>query len=669
MGGSTHRDASDYGWRDGIRLSPAARGRGAPAVALQSRLMARRRRQELERVLGANALFATAYGNVGSSIYYALGVTAVYALGLTPLVFVIAGIFFAATAATYAEGTVRYPEAGGSSSFARHAFNELVSFGAAWAQMLNYIITIAISAFFVPHYLSIFWGPLRENPWDIIGGATVIAVLVALNIVGIQESARLNIVLAIVDFATQLLLVLLGFVLILSPSTLTHNVHLGSAPTWGQFFLAIPVGMIAYTGIETVSNLAEEARDPVRSIPRSISMVAFAVFAIYFTLPLVALSALPVHLIGGHQTTLLALTPEKGGFQNDPVLGVVEHLGIGGALLSALKLYVGLLAATILFIATNAGIIGASRITYSMASYRQLPEVFRRLHPRFKTPWLSLIVFAGFVSIVVLLPGRTAFLGTMYSFGAMLSFTVAHASVIQLRRRFPDAELAFRARPNLVVRGVSWPLFALFGGTATALAWLVVIVQSPGTRYAGLAWLAVGFAVYVVYRRRVVRVSVRETVRAPVVIGPAAALEYRTILVPVAPGYPSDEAMDVACRLATERRATIVAVTVVEVPLELPLFATVPEEVAAANELLDEARAIGESYGVRVIPRMIRARKAGRAIVDEAIRRHAEIIVMGGPRRVRLRTGRRRIFGDSVDFVLRHAPCRVMVAAAREAAA
>src|SRR5881398_1328411 len=173
--------------------------------------MSRRRQQnELERVLGANALFATAYGNVGSSIYYALGVTAVFALGLTPLVFVIAGIFFAATAATYAEGTVRYPEAGGSSSFARHAFNELVSFGAAWAQMLNYIITIAISAFFVPHYLSIFWAPLRENPWDIIGGALVVAVLVLLNVVGIQESARLNIFLALIDFSTQVLLVILG---------------------------------------------------------------------------------------------------------------------------------------------------------------------------------------------------------------------------------------------------------------------------------------------------------------------------------------------------------------------------------------------------------------------------------------------------------------------------
>src|SRR5437660_12383645 len=178
----------------------------------------RRRQQRLERVLGTPALFATAYGNVGSSIYYALGVTAAFALGLTPLVFVVAGIFFAATALTYSEGTVRYPEAGGSSSFARHAFNERISFGAAWAQMLNYIITIAISAFFVPHYLSIFWSPLKQNPWDIVGGAVVIVILVGLNVVGIQESARVNILLAVVDFATQLLLVLLGFILVLSPS-------------------------------------------------------------------------------------------------------------------------------------------------------------------------------------------------------------------------------------------------------------------------------------------------------------------------------------------------------------------------------------------------------------------------------------------------------------------
>jgi basic amino acid/polyamine antiporter, APA family len=632
--------------------------------------VARRRRQaELERVLGANALFATAYGNVGSSIYYALGVTAFFALGLTPAVFVIAGLFFAATAATYAEGTVSFPEAGGSSSFARHAFNELVSFGAAWAQMLNYVITIAISAFFVPHYLSIFWEPLRSNPWDIIGGAVVIVVLVALNIVGIQESAKINIVLAGIDFATQLLLVLLGFALVFSPHTLVLNVHLGTAPTWSNFLLAIPVGMIAYTGIETVSNLSEEARDPVRSIPRSILMVAIAVFAIYFTLPLIALSAMPVHLVGGHYVTKLGLPPAQHGFANDPVLGLVENLGLHGALLSVIKVYVGLLAATILFIATNAGVIGASRITYAMAGYRQLPAVFRRLHPKFKTPWIALIVFAGFVSILVLLPGKTDFLGTMYAFGAMLSFTVAHASVIQLRRKQAGEDIPWRAKPNFRWRGVDWPLFAVIGALGTGLSWIDVVIQYPSTRYVGLGWLAVGFAAYVVYRRRIVGVPLRETVRAPVMYGPAAALEFRSILVPIAPGYPSDEAMDFACRLAAERRASIVALTAIQVPLDLPLDTLLPDEVEEANEQLDEARAIGESYGVNVIGRIARTRNIGRAIADEAVRRGAEVIVMAGPRRVRLQQGRRQIFGDAVDFVLRHAPCRVMIVTARERAA
>ena len=615
-------------------------------------------------MLGANALFATAYGNVGSSIYYALGLTASIALGMTPLVFIISGLIFAATAATYAEGTVRYPEAGGSSSFARHAFNELVSFGAAWAQMLNYVITVAISVIFVPHYLSIFWEPLRTTPWDVIVGIAVTWLLVGLNIVGIKEAANLNVLLAVLDFATQLLLVGLGFVLIFSPHVIAANIHFGVAPTWSNFALAIPVAMIAYTGIETVSNLAEEARDPVRSVPRAISWVAIAVFAIYFTLPWVALSAMPVHKEGAKYVTQLGQNPPHG-FKNDPVLGLVQNLGLHGAVLNAAKIYVGILAATILFIATNAGVIGASRITYSMASHRQLPEVFRRLHPRLKTPWLSLVVFAGLAPTLFLLSGQVDFLGRMYAFGAMLSFTIAHAAVTALRaKKGENDEPPWHARPSFRFRGVDWPLFAIVGGLGTGAAWLVVVVQDAPTRYAGLGWLVAGFVFYALYRRKL-GAPMRETVRAPVVIM-AGSLEYRNILVPIAPGYPSDEAMQVACRLAGERRASIIAETVIEVPLELPLDAYLPERVEEANEQLDEASAIGELYGVRVTERIVRARNAGRAIVDEATRRDSEIIVMGGPRRVRLAVGKRAIFGDTVDFVLKHATCRVMVAAAKD---
>jgi basic amino acid/polyamine antiporter, APA family len=623
----------------------------------------RRRRQShsLERVLGAPALFATAYGNVGSSIYYALGLVAGIALGLTPLVFIISGLIFAATAATYAEGTVRYPEAGGSASFARHAFNELVSFGAAWAQMLNYVITIAISVIFVPHYLSIFWAPLKTNPWDIVVGIGLTWLLVGINVVGVREAARLNILLAVVDFATQLLLVALGFFLIFSPHILSSNVHFGVAPSWSAFLLAIPVGMIAYTGIETVSNLAEEARDPVRSIPKAISWVAIAVFAIYFTLPWIALSAMPVVHEGGHYVTQLGQDPPHG-FKNDPVLGLVENLGLHGATLGILKVYVGILAATILFIATNAGVIGASRITYSMASYRQLPAVFRRLHPKLKTPWLALVVFAGVGSSIFILAGQVDFLGRMYAFGAMLSFTIAHASIVALRVRFRDAELEWRARPNLRLFGIEWPLFALIGALGTGAAWLVVVVKDAPTRYAGLAWLIVGFAFYVLYRRRL-KLALRTTARTPIPLGPALALEYRSILVPIVAGPESREAVEVAARLATERAGRIVLLRVIVVPLELPLDADLTEQVEEAHQLLDEAYAIVEPYGVRAVERVVRARQAGRAIVEEADRRVTEVVVLGARR-----GGYKEIFGATVAYVLKNAPSRVMVAAGRKVA-
>jgi APA family basic amino acid/polyamine antiporter len=627
----------------------------------------RRRQQGLERVLGTPALFATAYGNVGSSIYYALGVTAAFALGLTPLVFVIAGLIFAATSATYAEGTVRYPEAGGSSSFARHAFNELASFGAAWAQMLVYVATVAISAFFVPHYLSVFWEPLRENPWDIVVGAVVVVLLVAINIVGVKEAASLNVFLAVVDFATQALLVGVGFFLVFDLDTLRSNVELGVAPTWSQFFIAIPIAMLAYTGVETVSNLAEEVRDPPRNVPNAYKLIALAVFAIYFTLPAIALSALPVFQRDGEYVTKLGLPPEEGGFEGDPILGVVENLGLSeGALLHGLEVYVGILAATILVIATNAGVIGASRITYAMSGYRQLPLGFRRLHPRFKTPWVALVIFAGLFPILTILPGQTDFLGTMYSFGATLSFTVAHASIVALRVRRREEEIAYRARPNLRLRGIDWPLFAIVGGIGTLLAWTVIVVQDPTTRWAGFAWLALGFVGYAAYRRWSLRVPLTATERAPaLVLGPSLTVEYRTLVVPVLRTAESEEALVAAARLAADRGSTVAVVHVIEVPLDLPLDVELPEAEREADDVLDSSAALLEAYGVRAVARLQRARAAGPAIVEEAARRNAELIVVGAPR---VRPGRKQIFGRTVDYVLKNAASRVLIAAGRHAA-
>src|SRR5215208_2487435 len=373
------------------------------------------REEALKRVHGTGALFSAAYGNVGSSIYYALGVVAAFALGLTPVTFLIAGIIFAFTAATYIEGTVMYPEAGGSASFARHAFNELVSFVAGWGQMLNYIITAAISAFFVPHYLAVFWEPLGDGPGDVIAGIALVALLAALNVKGTQESSRLNLILAIGDLFTQILLVAIGVVLVLSPETLVNNIHLGVAPTWGNAALGIAVGMIAYTGIETISNMAEEAKDANRTIPRGTGLVVLAVLGLYLLLPVIALSAMPVTEHAGEFSTALGTT-----FADDPVLGIVENLGLGPGLTDALRYYVGVLAAVILIIATNAALIGVSRLTFSMGQYRQLPETLRRVHPRFHTPYIAILAFSADAALTIL-PGQPDFLATLYSFGAMLS--------------------------------------------------------------------------------------------------------------------------------------------------------------------------------------------------------------------------------------------------------
>ena len=384
-------------------------------------------------MLGTGALFASAYGNVGSSLYYALGLVAGFALGLTPVVFLVAGLIFAATAASYAEATTMFPEAGGSSSFARKAFNEFWSFFAAWGQMLTYIITVAISAFFVPHYLAVFWEPLGESPGDIVGGIVVVVVLAVVNVRGVKESAGVNVLFAVADFLTQVVLVLVGLVLVFSPSVLVDNVDLGVTPTWREFLIAIPVAMLAYTGIETVSNLAEEARDYGTTIPRGIGGVVAAVAVIYAFLPAVALSAMPV--VNGETT--LAQSKEDGGYADDPVLGVVENMELG-ALQGAAEIYVGVLAATILFIATNAGVIGVSRLTYSMGQYRQLPDRLRQLHPRYRTPYVAILVF-GAVACLTIVPGQAEYLGKVYAFGAMLSFTIAHVSVCALRISRPDA--------------------------------------------------------------------------------------------------------------------------------------------------------------------------------------------------------------------------------------
>jgi basic amino acid/polyamine antiporter, APA family len=610
------------------------------------------REESLRRVHGVGALFSAAYGNVGSSIYYALGVVAVFALGLTPVTFVIAGLIFAFTAATYIEGTVMYPEAGGSASFARHAFNELVSFFAAWGQMLNYIITVAISAFFVPHYLAVFWDPLGHGPGDIIGGIVLIALLAALNVKGTKESARFNLILAIADLLTQIALVVIGIALVLNADTLVDNVHFGVAPTWGDFALGIAVGMIAYTGIETISNMAEEARDADRTVPRGTGLTVLAVLGLYVLLPVIALSAMPVTQdASGNFSTELGTT-----FADDPVLGIVENLGLSAGLTDALRIYVGVLAAVILIIATNAALIGLSRLTFSMGHYRQLPERLRQIHPRFRTPFVAILVFSA-VAAITLLPGETELLATMYSFGAMLSFTVAHVSVIQLRRRYPDRERPWKPPFNFRVFGAEVPLTAILGGLGTFAAWIVVMALNTRTLVIGGMWMAIGISIYLLYRRQQ-RLPLAKTVKVitPEPLG-VEEVEYQSILVAFEDDPFSKEMVATADRLAARRRRGIHVLSLINVPTHLPLDAPLEAEESAAQSKIERAKLI---CGMRVTGHVDRVRpgQAGHFIAEEARAIKAAAVVV----QLTYRNGT-PMYGKTLQSVMAERPCRVIVVA------
>jgi basic amino acid/polyamine antiporter, APA family len=614
--------------------------------------VAERRLEGLQRVLGVYPLASSAYGNVGSSIYYALGLVASLALGLTPVVFIISGFIFFLTASTYAEATAMFPEAGGSSSFARHAFNEFWSFFAAWGQMLNYMLTVATSAFFVPHYIGgLFWPALGHPPGDVVAGIVVIIALALINIRGVEESIGVNLVLAVIDFCTQVLIVLVGLVLVFSPTTLVNNVHLGVAPTWGDFFVAIPLCMLAYTGIETISNMSEEAKDPGRTVPRAINRVVIAVFAIYALLPAIALSALPVHCIGNHCQTLLGVSDQQGGYAGDPVLGVVRALNLG-PLQHAAEIYVGLLAATILFIATNAGILGVSRLTYSMGIHRQVPDRLRQLHPRYRTPWVGIILFS-FIAALTLIPGQATFLGNLYAFGAMLSFTIAHLAVTRMRISLTDVERPYRPPGNIRVRGKDLPLFAIVGGACTFASLCVLAALHTSVAIAGIGWLAVGMIVYPIYRHRHGLDLVTTTKVAIPRPATETEAEYESVLVAFDEHGYVPEVMATAARLAARRRRGIHVMVTIPVPANSPISAALPEQEALAQSIIEEAKV---QVGRRVSGHWekVRAGQTGRRIVDEAKEMHAAAIVMPMPQDG---SG----FGRALATVLRERPCRVIV--------
>jgi basic amino acid/polyamine antiporter, APA family len=610
----------------------------------------------LQRVLDAPALFSVAYGEIASSIYVALGIIALHALGLTPVVLALVGGLFLVVSLSYAEGTTAIPETGGAATFVRRAFNDLAGFLTGWALFLDYLIVIALSALFMPHYLSAALNvdALGDEPWDVVVGVCAILVIAAIRLVRRSAFYRYGIVVAVLDLITQAGLVALGFAFLFSPHALTKGISIGTSPSWHQIAFALPLAMLAYTGLETVANLAEETREPGRDLPRSLFSGIGLVVVIYVAIGLVGLSAFPAE----HGTTELGTT-----WLRDPMMGIVaalqEHVPSGFG--TALRIYVGLTGAVILLVAVTTSMSGFTRLAHSLGEHGQLPRAFGRLNRRtLVSP--EAIIAAATISIALLvgtafLTDEVTFLASLFSFGVLLAFTAAQLAVIRLRYSEPELARPYRAPGSIRLRGVEVPLPALVGSVATFAIFVDALATHPGARYGGPIWLAAGLVVYGVVRHTR-GAGLLEHVQAPPEHLPET--QYSSILVPMKLGLIGEEMIATAVKLAQERGADVEALHVIRVPLDRALETELDIEEERASASLAEAQLLGADYGVAVRGETVRARSIGEAIVKEAERSGADLIVLGSAPRWRRQS---RFFSPTVEYVLRKAPCEVLVVA------
>jgi basic amino acid/polyamine antiporter, APA family len=637
----------------------------------------------LRRGLGVPGLFVAVYSAVGFSIYFALGVVADRGLGLTPLVFLAAGLLFVLTTLSYVEGGAMLRERGGSSSFARHAFNELIAFIAGWAILIDYLIVAALAAISVPHYLEPISGDFSDAGWEIgIAGAVIVAacVLNVLNITGRGRERSLAI-LVLADIALQLAVIVVGVLTVFHPDRLTDQVHLLTSPSFHDLVYAAVVAMLAYAGIEAASDLAPDIDVHPRDLKRIVSLGAFAVPLVYAGMAAVALMAVPV--VAGPHGPETALGHQ---YVEAPILGVVSAYHPVWVS-HAMRWVVVLVATPVLFWAATTSMLGVSRHIYTLAINRQIPSWLGKLNSRHATPHVA-IALSGLIAIGLVVPTDVKLLAGLYAFGAMLAITIAQLSIIRLRITEPERPRPFRIPLDVPWRGARLPVPALFAALLSGLAFVSVLAYHERARWVGLGWMAFGLLFYVVYRKVVEgttltkRVSVTE--RALTKQVPEVA--FRNILVPVFGTKLDDDIVSTAGRLAAaeleeaegdEGETRLNIVYVVHVPLTLPLDAELPPDVEEeARRALKRATEVGEEYeDVKVVPETIRARDVGAGIVEAARRGGAEAIVIGGEPPSRIKGGARlggigaakpAEIGAATEYVLKKAPCRVLLTAPPE---
>ena len=629
--------------------------------------------QPVRRALGSPVLFAIVQGFIAAALYFSLGLVAQRAGGLSWVVYLAAAVFFVFTALSYVEGASLHQERGGATVLARHAFNELWSFVAGWAILLDYLLLIALTGFVATDYLGAIFPPVADPLIEFVLATMLIGAVAVVNVRGIDPKRFERIAwVVIADLAVQLLFVALGVALLLEPEVLTDPASLGGSPGVNDLVFGFTLAVVAFTGLDASSGLAGQVAVGRRGLRRLLTARFIAVLVPYLGVAIVATSTL------GREQGLLS--GERSNI-DAPLMGVVAAFE-QEAVREGLRYLVAISALAVLGIACLTAMLGLSRLGYSLALNRQIPSSVGRLHPRYATPVVTIAV-ATVLAVILIAPADLEFLMGTYAFGATIAFTLVHLSVLRLRRTEPERDRPYKIPVNVRVAGTDWPVPALLGALLSMAAFVSVLATHGGARIVGTLWMALGITLYVVYRRSEGKSLYRRvTVPERTLTKPATpGVQYGSILVPVLGTPLDDDIMQTAGRLAAESRddegetgALIEAMWVFEVPMVLALDARLPDgELKRARIALAHAKAVGEEYeGVQVAPFTVRSRSAGQAIVREARRRGVEAIVLAAEEPTRIRGGmvlggreglRDTFVGDTTRYVIDKAPCRVILTA------
>jgi len=305
--------------------------------------------------------------------------------------------------------------------------------------------------------------------------------------------------------------------------------------------------------------------------------------------------------------------------------------------------------------------MGASRLAYSMGQHRQLPTPIFKLHRKFNTPYISVIFFSlcavALLCVGVLYKDIFIKLASLYAYSAMLIFTMAHVSIIALRIKFPDMERPYKTKFNLTIAGKQIPITAVISIIVNMFVWVIIATGDKWTGNVGILWIVGGFALYVIYRKKH-KLPVHDEVTIERVVEAAyQPVDFYDIIVPTV-GDLDAEMIQAACKIAQRDKSRVLAIYVIEVPMTLPIDAVIPAEKEKGERALDQAEMIGKEYGVEVDTKLVQARSAGKAIVEEAAKRKADLILLGHPHKTKVSD---ILSGRTINYVAKNAPCRVWV--------